>query len=188
MKRNQSRPVAAGLLLLAALAGCSKKEPGSPPPPRPAQAQKPAPKPAAGVQPQLSSAQAAPAHLDFKTRTDPFKPFAAALPPPKEGTGQPQGGVAQGSAPASGDLLPIQSFEVTKFKVAGIIAGLTQNRALLIDPNGKGYVVQEGMVIGSNNGRITRITSTGVEVMETFKADNGRIRKRKVVLTLAKKR
>jgi type IV pilus assembly protein PilP len=179
----------AGLLLLAALAGCSKKEPESPPPPKHAQAPKPAPKPAGAgqVQPQLSSAKVNPSQLDFKKRTDPFKPFAAALPPPKTATGQPEAG-QPAPPPASGELLPIQSFDITKFKVAGIIAGLTQNRALLIDPNGKGYVVQVGMVIGSSNGRITRITASGVEVLESFKGDNGRIRKRRVVLTLAKKR
>jgi type IV pilus assembly protein PilP len=186
MKRNPSRQVLAALLLLVALAGCSKKETAPSAPPKPAQTPKPAAKQGGAVQPQLSSAQALPAHPDFKNRTDPFKPFATAVPPPKA-PGQTEG--AQPAAPPpSADLLPIQSFEVSKFKVAGIIAGLTQNRALLIDPNGKGYVVQAGMVIGSNNGRITRITASGVEVLETFKGANGRLTKRKIMLTLAKKR
>jgi type IV pilus assembly protein PilP len=132
------------------------------------------------VQQQLSSAAAAKPQLDFRTRTDPFKPFAVVVAPAK--TEQ-----QKASRPAV-DLLPIQSFEVSKFKVAGIIAGLKENRALLIDPNGKGYVVQEGMLIGSNDGRITRITASSVEVDERFREDSGRVRKRKIVLTLAKKR
>ena len=110
----------------------------------------------------------------FSTST--FAPIAAA-PAKTEQPGKP-----------ASDLLPIQSFEVSKFKVSGIIAGLKENRALLIDPNGKGYVVQQGMLIGSNNGRIIKITAASVEVLESFKEDNGRVRKRKIVLTLAKKR
>jgi type IV pilus assembly protein PilP len=187
MKRNQSRAVIAAALLLAFSGGCKKEKP--PEPPQPKQV---APKPVkanAPVQNQVSSATLLPgAHLDFRNRTDPFKPPAAALPPAGPAAPQPGGGAPRPAVAPSADLLPIQSYDVGRFKVVGIIAGLRQNRALMIDPAGKGYVVQEGMVIGSNNGRIARITASSVEVIETFKADNGRIRKRKIVLTLAKKR
>jgi type IV pilus assembly protein PilP len=84
--------------------------------------------------------------------------------------------------------LPIQSSEVGKFKVVGIITGLKENRALLIDPGGKGYVVHVGTPLGPNDGMITRITAETVEVVERFKEDSGRYRKRKIVLALAKKR
>ena len=53
---------------------------------------------------------------------------------------------------------------------------------------GKGYVVQPGMQIGSSNGRISRITASGIEVVESYKDEKGRIRKRTIVLSLAKKR
>lgn len=174
-------------LLLAALtlSGCSKTEekPAAPAPKAaPAAKSAAAPASASPVQAQLSSATRGAGPLDFSRRADPFKPFApvVAQPQPKADTGP----VAR---PAE-DLLPIQSFEVSKFKVAGIIAGLKENRALIIDPNGKGYVVQEGMPIGSGNGRISRITANSVEVLETYKGDKGKIRKRTIVLTLAKKR
>jgi type IV pilus assembly protein PilP len=187
MKRNlNSTQYAAALLLLAMLFGCSKKEnpaPATPPQAVKAQPVKPA-VPVAPVQTQLSSATKGAANLDFKRRNDPFKPFAPAVevaPPPRAGQGQP-------AHRAAADLLPIQTFEVGKFKVVGIIAGLKENRALLIDPTGKGYVVHEGMLIGSNDGRITRITASTVEVVERFKESNGRVKKRTVVLTLAKKR
>ena len=91
------------------------------------------------------------------------------------------------ASPAA-DLLPIQSYEVSKFKVAGIIAGLRENQALVIDPNGKGYVVKAGMQIGNANGRISRITSSSVEVVERYREGGGRPKSRTIVLTLPKKR
>jgi type IV pilus assembly protein PilP len=180
MKRNRNRALAALMLLVLALpVACKKEQPAPPPEPKPAPPQKPA-QPAAAVQKQMSSATAHPGRIDFNRKIDPFKPFAPVVAAPTPS--------AQAPSKPVGEQLPIQSFEVAKFKLVGIIAGINQNRALLIDPTGKGYVVQEGMQIGTNDGRITRITASSVEVVESFKTDNGRVRKRKIVLTLAKKR
>jgi len=171
------------ILLLALSAGCKKEEaPAPPPPPKPAQPA-PAAKPAAPVQQQLSSAAKLGSSLTLKK--DPFKPFlvpqtaAPAAPGPA--------GARPGGSPAA-DLLPIQSFEVSKFKVSGIVVGLRENKALVVDPSGKGYVVQVGMQIGNANGRISRITSSTVEVVERSREPGGRVKSRTIVLTLAKKR
>jgi len=183
MKRNPNYlRFAAPLLLVALLFGCSKKEeqPASPAPVQQEPAT-PAATPAQPVQNPLPSAVNQGGELDFRNRTDPFKAYAPAV-------AAPTGAAGPTAARRSEDLLPIQSFEVSKFKVAGIIAGLQENRALLIDPTGKGYVVHTGMKIGNNDGRITRITSSSVEVVETSRDDSGRIRKRTIVLTLTKKR
>ena len=171
------------ILLLALSAGCKKEEaPAPPPPPNPAQPA-PAAKPAAPVQQQLSSAAKLGSSLTLKK--DPFKPFlvpqtaAPAAPGPA--------GARPGGSPAA-DLLPIQSFEVSKFKVSGIVVGLRENKALVVDPSGKGYVVQVGMQIGNANGRISRITPSTVEVVERSREPGGRVKSRTIVLTLAKKR
>jgi len=167
-------------MLLALAAGCKKEQPPAPPePPKPQQAA-PAAKPVVPVQKQLSSAILGGGRVDFSKKTDPFKPYAAALPAPAAQPGAP-------AAAPPADLLPIQSFEVSKFKVAGIIAGLQENRALVIDPNGKGYVVRVGMQIGNNNGRITRITASTIEVVEHYR-ESGRTKSKTIVLALAKKR
>ena len=184
MKINPSSTLyAAPLLLLALLLGCSKhEEPAATPQPRHVQPAKPALPDASPVQNRLSSVAKTGSHLDFTRRTDPFKPFApAAVAAPPARAGQPR-------SRSSSELFPLQSSEVSKFKVVGIIAGLKENRALLIDPRGKGYVVQEGMQVGPNDGRVTRITASTVEVVERFKEDSGRYKKRTIVLTLAKKR
>jgi len=185
MKRNRNNLIVGGLVLVALLGACSKKQeqaaPKEPVKPPPA---KTAAQPAA-VQPQLSSAVRGPGRLDFSKRTDPFKPFSPVAAPPPVAPGAP---AAQQPAASSAEMLPIQSFEVSKFKVIGIIAGFKENKALLTDPNGKGYVVQEGMPVGSNDGHVSRITPSSVEVIERFKDEHGRSKKRTIVLPLAKKR
>jgi type IV pilus assembly protein PilP len=182
MKRNLNNALHAATLLLAlALPGCSKEKPQVPQPSKAPQP-KSASAPALAVQKPLSSASAVAPQLDFSRRNDPFKPYAPVVAP----VPVPKGDQSSGR-PAS-DQLPIQSLEVSKFKVAGIIAGLKTNRALILDPNGKGYVVQEGMLIGNANGRITRITATTVEVAESSRDERGKIKKRITVLSLAKKR
>jgi type IV pilus assembly protein PilP len=187
MRKRNSLLLALSLVVAMLLPGCSKPaEPPKPSEPKPSTppAAKPS-APAAAVQKPMSSAAQQPSGLDFSRRTDPFKPYAPVVAP---APAQAQAKNAEQGARPAPDALPIQSFETGRFRVSGIIAGLRENRALLIDPNGKGYVVQEGMLIGLNNGRISRITANAVEVTESFRDDKGKPRKRTIVLTLAKKR
>jgi len=163
--------LACGLMLAG---GCKKGENPPPPPAKKVQAKNPPPP----VQKQQSSAavstNTAPS-LDFANRKDPFKPFIPAAEQP-------------GKQAGSAELLPIQGFELSKFKVEGIIVGLKENRALVVDPSGKGYVVKKGMLIGDSDGRITRITATSIEVLERYRDDSGRMKSRTVQLTLPKKK
>lgn len=168
--------IIAGLLL--ALLGC-KKNTEPPPPSAPTAHPATAKSPATPVQRQFSSAaspSAGPARLDFANRKDPFRPY---LQPKAEKN------VALRARPAN--LLPIQSYSVEQFRVTGIIAGLRENKALVVDPAGKGYVVKTGMNIGSNNGVITKIGPSFIEVAEKYRDDAGKTKKRLVKLSLAKK-
>jgi type IV pilus assembly protein PilP len=165
----------AGLLMMW---GCNKNEqPVATPPPQHAKAVKPPPP----VQKQQSSVNVS-SHIspaiDFANRKDPFKAFVATKTQPER----------KATSARTGELLPIQSFEVEKFKISGIIIGLKENRALVLDPSGKGYVVKQGMLIGDNDGRITKITATTIEVFEKYRDENGRIKSRTVKLTLPQKK
>jgi type IV pilus assembly protein PilP len=175
--------VAVGVVV-AALAGCKKHEqpaPANPAPEQPAKALMPQQlKP---VQKQVSSAltlSPAPVNqFDFSNKKDPFKPFVI---------------VKASQAPSANNLqkgarnaLPIHSFDVGQFKLIGIVTGDRQNEAMVVDPNGKGYVIKVGMTIGKNEGLITSITNRGVDVVEQFRDDNGRVRKETIKITLPRK-
>lgn len=207
MTRRRKNSLAIAVLLLAlcvVAAGCKKEEKPAPPPPKPAAAPKKAiqgqptsTKAAvpnavqkaisssagkAPVQGQSSSIRRIPvssAQIDFTGKKDPFKPYIVEPPAPAK---------SKASRGPRASALPIQSFDVNKFKLVGIIAGLKENRALIVDPYRKGYVVKTGMLLGNNNGRITRITGDAVEVLEQFRDDSGIIRKRTVRLVLPQKK
>lgn len=147
-----------------------------------AQAKTPTDKP--GIQKQVTSARIslppAAINLDFTNRRDPFKPFIQAPVTKQAGSGKDSRMVK--------DALPIQNFATENFRISGIITGIKENSALVIDPKGKGYVVREGMLIGNNEGRIKRITNSTIEVEEKFRDDNGRVKKRLVKLALTRKK
>jgi type IV pilus assembly protein PilP len=179
------------LFIIAALfcvlyAGCKKEQKTAPVQQQPAVAPKPAspPKP---VQKQQSSAVAASKEsgMDFSKKKDPFKPFIEEKPP----VAAAKPGAAQVKVVTKrGEALPIQSHDVAKFRLAGIITGTRENKALLIDPIGKSYVVKMGMRIGLNEGKIVRITNSAIEVVEQYRDDSGRMQKRTIKLTLPPKR
>lgn len=181
IKKGNNLVLAVVLLLALSLPGCTKKEQQPPQqPPQPKPVVKPS-QSSAPVQQQPSSAKAGQAQFDFSTKKDPFKPYAIEVV-----QGKPVAG--PGRAEKVEEVLPIQSYDVTKFRVAGIIIGMKENSALIIDPKGKGYVVKQGMLIGNNYGRITRIAPTYLEVMEQYREENGHIRKKTTRLILPQKK
>ena len=174
--RNRILFVAVLLLVLAALPACKKQETPPPPP-------TPAVKVAKPVQKQQSSAKiggTVEQLLDFSNKKDPFRPLAAEPVRPKVVN-------IVRARKFAGEGLPIQNYDVIKFRVSGIITGFKENTALVIDPAGKGYVVKDGMLMGNMGGRISRISASAVDVVEQYHDDHGRIRKRTVRLTLHKK-
>ena len=117
--------------------------------------------------------------FDFSTKKDPFKPYILVKSTPvfsKERTR------AEEKA-----ALPIHRFDVSQFKLIGIITGGKENHAMVTDPNGKGYVLKAGMTIGKNDGRVLAVTNSGVDVLEQFRDDNGRVRKEFIKLALPRK-
>ena len=171
-KNKMIKAVGAVAILMIAVFGCGKKD--VPPPPDAA-------KTAAGaklpVQALSSSAKAPviPERYDFTGKKDPFRSYVvvtkAKLPLP----------------PISDKHLPIQQYEVNQFKVLGIITGLAENRAMVLDPTGKSYVIKDGSLIGPHNGRVTKIMPTFIEVTEQYREDSGKIMNRVVKLTLPRK-
>lgn len=179
MIRNRLRIVFLAVVFTLAtlsLAGCGKKE--APPEQVPPPVTKPEPKMPVVQQP-LSSAKAPITSAlvnDFSSMKDPFKPYAALV------VGQ--------SAPKKnrfGQIIPILNFDLSQFSVKGIIIGLKENTALIVDPTGKPYVVKRGMEIGRNEGKITKITPTFIEVFEQYRDEAGKLKKNTTKLMLPKK-
>jgi type IV pilus assembly protein PilP len=63
---------------------------------------------------------------------------------------------------------PLERFDLSQLKLTGLIWGNEAPRALVKDPAGKAYIVGEGTPIGKNEGRVVRITDSGVTVKETY--------------------
>ena len=175
--------IAVAVVTLCATAGCKKKEQPAELP-KPSVPAKAAAAPVKPVQTQPSSAKLAQQQtslFDFSNKKDPFRPFVQAPPPEQKS-------MAVQRQNRTAGLLPIQSYDLSKFKVSGIIVGLKENRALIVDPTGKGYVVKQGMAMGPNNGTIVKITPSYIEVAETYREDSGKLRKRNVKLSLMPKK
>jgi type IV pilus assembly protein PilP len=202
-RRNSKRLISRGWLILFAIMaltapGCKKKD-SLPPPQATPLPKKTVAAPSAPVKPALANSSTAKlaiqkqistakkplpsggVSLDFTNRRDPFKPFIQ-VP-----TAQ-QGAAGKSSKRRLSDPLPIQSYDTEKFRITGIVTGLKQNSALVMDPAGKGYVIREGMQIGNNDGYVKKVTTNSIEVEESFRDDSGKVRKRIVKLTLLRKK
>lgn len=180
--KSYSSLLAVGLVCALLFAACSKEQTPAPAP-EPSQPIKAAAAPPKPVQKQASSALRLPPPLvnqfDFSNKKDPFKPFVAVKVEPKN--------TPEARKRALRNALPIHSFDVSQFKLIGIITGGRENQAMVTDPGGKGYVLKVGMSIGKNDGKIISISSNGVGILEQFTDDNGRVRKENIKLTLPRK-
>lgn len=181
-KNNHSSVLAVALVCVLSFTACSKSQPPAQVP-APSQPPKVAVVLSKPVQKQASSALHLPSPpvnlFDFSNKKDPFKPFVTVKAEQKN---SPESVKKTGR-----NALPIHSFDVSQFKLIGIIIGGRESKAMVTDPGGKGYVLKVGMLIGKNDGRIISITSSGVDVLEQFRDDHGRVRKENIKLTLPRK-
>lgn len=167
---------AALVLLVASLLtvfGCNSKEQGVATQKSPAPVQKAIQKPVSSA----STVEAVPtSQFDFNNKKDPFKPFITLK----------QGG-NEATKKVAGETLPAHSFDIRQFKVVGIISGDGKYSAMLVDPDGKAYVVKVGTYIGKKDGVVTAINGNSVTVQLRSGGDQKNLRKELVKLTLAKK-
>jgi len=169
--------VAAVVTLLLVPLGC-KKKPEPPPPPPAAKAVQPK----VAVQKPVSSIKLSPAQvnqMDFSTKKDPFKPYVAV----KAASSAELAKQKQEMKP----ILPLHSFDVSQFRLIGTVADAKGNKAMVVDPASKGYVLKIGMTIGKNEGKIVRIDTSGVDVVEEFRDENNKVRKETIRIPLLRK-
>lgn len=117
--------------------------------------------------------------LDFSTKKDPFKAFIVI----KKGALQTNKSLRSSSKFA----LPIHNYDINQFKLIGVITGGKDNQAMVTDPNGKAYVLKIGMTIGKNDGIINLITTNGVDVIEQYRDESGKLRKQHILIGMQRK-
>ncbi|MDZ7760978.1 MAG: pilus assembly protein PilP [Desulfovermiculus sp.] len=110
-----------------------------------------------------------------KNRVDPFASFIRAQ---SEAQGEDQN--------ANQALSPLQQVAPTQLKLVGILdpQGGETRLALVELPNGKGYILRPGTLIGRNDGLVTMITEHQVTIEEKQKTPWGEDVQHSVVLEL----
>ena len=67
-----------------------------------------------------------------------------------------------------GERGPLEQFELGQLQLQAVVWGTDKPRALVTDPQGRGYIVKEGTPIGKSSGQITRIGQDMVVVREVY--------------------
>ena len=87
----------------------------------------------------------------------------------------------------AGDIPPLERHAIPEMRVIGIVAGPSGYVAMLEMPDGRGYSVREGSIVGRNKGVVRRIDRGSVIVEEALKTRLGELQQRKYTLELRKK-
>ncbi|MDI6800659.1 MAG: pilus assembly protein PilP [Thermodesulfovibrionales bacterium] len=81
-------------------------------------------------------------------------------------------------------LIPIESYEVTDFKLIAIMWNKIGYYAVITLPDGKSYTIKEGVRLGLHGGKVQKITKDSVIVKENIKDYRGVLRTKDTILKL----
>jgi type IV pilus assembly protein PilP len=87
----------------------------------------------------------------------------------------------------SSNLPPLERFAISEFKLTGILWGGFGYNAMLEGPDGKGYFVHVGSVVGLNRAVVKKITQNSLVLEEKFKNYMGQDDRREIIVNLRKK-
>lgn len=71
-------------------------------------------------------------------------------------------------AEAAIEKTELEQVPLEQIKITGIITGLSQQKAILVTPNGKTHIVGERTKIGTRKGIVKKITANSIVVRERF--------------------
>lgn len=86
-----------------------------------------------------------------------------------------------------GNLPPLERYNIYEFKLTGVVWGGLGYSAMLEGPDGKGYFIRVGTVMGQNKGVVKKITQNTLVVEEKFKNISGEFDRKEIVIELRKK-
>jgi Tfp pilus assembly protein PilP len=95
--------------------------------------------------------------------------------------------VKEDSKALTGERPPLERYNLYEFKLSGIVWGGFGYNAMLEGPDGKGYFVHVGTILGQNKGIVKRITQHTMVIEEKFKTISGETDRKEIVIELRKK-
>jgi type IV pilus assembly protein PilP len=149
-----------GFLLFFGMTGCSEEQSSSPPAQQVTKVATPPAKQAAVPEIKQETPQKHEFVYVSEGRRDPFVPLTTIRRPVAE-TAEPE--------------TPLQSFDLSQFKLVGVIIGKGASKAMVVAPDGKSYVLAKGVKIGKNNGVVIGINSDAVRVEEKYYDFSGNV-------------
>ena len=81
----------------------------------------------------------------------------------------------------------MERYNIIEFKLTGIVWGGFGYNAMLEGPDGKGYFVRVGSIVGPNKGVIKKITKDTMVIEEKFKNLLGETQRKQIIIDLRKK-
>lgn len=178
-KKRTERTAGMLMSLMAAMAvllsGCTESPKAPTPAPGPA-APKAQPQPITPIQPKPEAPKAeekpAPAYsYNPGGRRDPFKPLIS----------------REEKKAKVADRPPLERYNISEFKLTGIVWGGFGYNAMLEGPDGKGYFVRVGTIMGPNRGVIKKITKSSIVIEEKYKTYTGQTQHKEIIVDLRKK-
>jgi type IV pilus assembly protein PilP len=89
--------------------------------------------------------------------------------------------------PARPILTPLQTFDIDQLNLVAIIWNPKEQRAMVEDPQDRGYILKKGTLIGKNWGRVIKIEKEEVIIAEEYRDLNGQLIVNEIVMTLDEK-
>jgi type IV pilus assembly protein PilP len=95
--------------------------------------------------------------------------------------------VRQEKKASIGDRPPLERYNISEFKLSGIVWGGFGYNAMLEGPDGKGYFIRVGTILGPNRGVVKKINQNMIVIEEKFKNMMGEIERKEITVQLRKK-
>jgi type IV pilus assembly protein PilP len=146
--------------------GGKKEQKAVPKPPPKAVPQKGAPAPSAGPAEEEKDYV-----YDPTGKRDPFQPFIATQTPVK-----PVGEEVP--------ITPLQKYDLSQLKLVAILVGKGEGKAMVEDAEGKGYIIEKGVYVGRNFGKVKAVLKDRVIIEERYKDYRGQVKAKEIVLQL----
>lgn len=116
-------------------------------------------------------------------RRDPFEPLIVDKAP----SGKDKAVVGMSDLLGDEPLTPLQQYEISQFRLIGVIIGKGKPTAMVVAPDGKAYVLKKGIKVGKNNGVVKEISASAVLIEELYQDLSGEMLKNELEIKLPKR-